>query len=186
MLLAYAKLSLHDELLDSPVPDDPYLGKELERYFPVEMRERFPDAIADPPPAPRDHRDAARQRHHQSRRPDDRHAPRRPDRRRCADDRGGLRGDARLVRPDRAQRRRSTPSTGSVPGALQLQLYGDLQDLLMSRIVWFIRNVDFNGELPRRASSAPTGPASPRSERGLAETLLPPRAGAWDDARPRA
>ena len=46
VLLAYAKLSLHDELLDSPVPDDPYLGKELERYFPAEMRERFPDAIA--------------------------------------------------------------------------------------------------------------------------------------------
>ena len=28
------------------MPDDPYLGKELERYFPAEMRERFPDAIA--------------------------------------------------------------------------------------------------------------------------------------------
>ena len=29
---------------------------------------------------------------------------------------------------------------GSVPGALQLRLYGDLQDLLMSRMVWFIRH----------------------------------------------
>ena len=38
--------SLHDELLDSAVPDDPYLGRELERYFPAAMRERFPDAIA--------------------------------------------------------------------------------------------------------------------------------------------
>ena len=47
VLLAYAKLSLHDELLDSPVPDDPYLGKELERYFPAAMRERFPDAVAN-------------------------------------------------------------------------------------------------------------------------------------------
>src|ERR687893_383819 len=46
VLLAYAKLSLHDALLESPVPDDPYLGKELDRYFPAEMRERFPDAIA--------------------------------------------------------------------------------------------------------------------------------------------
>ena len=47
VLLAYAKLSLHDELLDSPVPDDPYLSKELERYFPAAMRERFPDAVAN-------------------------------------------------------------------------------------------------------------------------------------------
>jgi glutamate dehydrogenase len=31
---------------------------------------------------------------------------------------------------------------GILPGALQLRLYSDLQDLLMSRIVWFIRNVD--------------------------------------------
>ena len=34
VLLAYAKLSLYDELLDSTVPDDPYLGRELGRYFP--------------------------------------------------------------------------------------------------------------------------------------------------------
>jgi glutamate dehydrogenase len=27
------------------VPDDPYLGRELERYFPQALRERFPDAI---------------------------------------------------------------------------------------------------------------------------------------------
>ena len=45
MLLAYAKLALHDELLDSRVPDDPYLGRELDRYFPNEMRERFPEHL---------------------------------------------------------------------------------------------------------------------------------------------
>src|SRR5262249_40053097 len=44
-LLAYAKLSLYTELLDSPVPDDPYLGRELERYFPKEMSERYSDAL---------------------------------------------------------------------------------------------------------------------------------------------
>ena len=37
VLLAYAKLSLHSELLDSPVPDDPYLASELARYFPAAM-----------------------------------------------------------------------------------------------------------------------------------------------------
>src|SRR3712207_7723935 len=36
-------LSLHDAL---PISDDPYLAKELERYFPEAMLERFPDAVA--------------------------------------------------------------------------------------------------------------------------------------------
>ncbi|MGB8567194.1 MAG: NAD-glutamate dehydrogenase domain-containing protein, partial [Pseudolabrys sp.] len=45
VLLAYAKLSLYSELLDSPVPDDPYLGRELERYFPKEMSKRYSDAL---------------------------------------------------------------------------------------------------------------------------------------------
>ena len=45
VLLAYAKLSLYSELLDSAVPDDPYLGRELERYFPKEMSERYDDAL---------------------------------------------------------------------------------------------------------------------------------------------
>ena len=35
MLLAYAKLTLYSELLDSNVPDDPYLGRELEPLFPA-------------------------------------------------------------------------------------------------------------------------------------------------------
>ena len=30
-----------------------------------------------------------------------------------------------------------------VPGALQLSLYADVQNLLLDRIVWFLRNVDF-------------------------------------------
>ncbi|MBX6327362.1 MAG: NAD-glutamate dehydrogenase [Pseudolabrys sp.] len=41
LLLAYAKLSLYNELLESRVPDDPYLGRELDRYFPRELVERF-------------------------------------------------------------------------------------------------------------------------------------------------
>ncbi len=45
VLLAYAKLALHDALLASRVPDAPYLARELERYFPAQMRMRFPDAI---------------------------------------------------------------------------------------------------------------------------------------------
>src|SRR5205085_12079956 len=33
------------DLLDSRVPDDPYLGRELQRYFPGQLVERFPDAL---------------------------------------------------------------------------------------------------------------------------------------------
>src|SRR6202040_3244050 len=45
VLLAYAKLSLNHELLHSQVPDDPYLGRELGRYFPDAVAQAFPDAV---------------------------------------------------------------------------------------------------------------------------------------------
>src|SRR5262249_56667206 len=45
VLLAYAKLSLYSDLLDSKVPDDPYLGRELGRYFPKQIADKFPDAL---------------------------------------------------------------------------------------------------------------------------------------------
>ena len=34
VLLAYAKLTLYDDLLATSVPDDPYLARELSQYFP--------------------------------------------------------------------------------------------------------------------------------------------------------
>jgi NAD-specific glutamate dehydrogenase len=45
VLLAYAKLSLYADLLDSNVPDDPYLGRELGRYFPKLIAQKYPDAL---------------------------------------------------------------------------------------------------------------------------------------------
>src|SRR5262249_56488811 len=45
VLLAYAKLSLNHELVQSSVPDDPYLGRELDRYFPKAIADKFPDAL---------------------------------------------------------------------------------------------------------------------------------------------
>jgi glutamate dehydrogenase len=45
VLLAYAKLALHDALLASDVPDEPYLARELTRYFPQALLEQFPDAV---------------------------------------------------------------------------------------------------------------------------------------------
>src|SRR5204863_1134813 len=40
-LLAYTKIDLFSELLDSDVPEDPYLSAELEAYFPAPLPERF-------------------------------------------------------------------------------------------------------------------------------------------------
>jgi glutamate dehydrogenase len=45
ILLAYSKIWLNTHLLDSDVPEDPYLSTELERYFPAPVRRRFARAI---------------------------------------------------------------------------------------------------------------------------------------------
>src|SRR5262249_47577199 len=45
VLLAYAKLTLYDDLLVTSVPDDPYLIGELSKYFPREIRDRFLDSV---------------------------------------------------------------------------------------------------------------------------------------------
>ncbi len=41
ILLSYAKIVIFQQLLESDVPEDPYLSKELARYFPEPLRERF-------------------------------------------------------------------------------------------------------------------------------------------------
>ena len=41
VLLAYTKIWLAEQLLDSSLPEDPYLRNELYRYFPTPLRERF-------------------------------------------------------------------------------------------------------------------------------------------------
>ena len=46
VLLAYAKMSLHDELLPSDLPDDPQLVEDLVGYFPEGLRQRYAEPIA--------------------------------------------------------------------------------------------------------------------------------------------
>lgn len=46
VLMAYAKLILHDSLLSSPLADDDYFAGELEGYFPPAMRQAFAPQIA--------------------------------------------------------------------------------------------------------------------------------------------
>jgi len=41
ILLSYAKIKLYQQLLDSDVPEDPHLSKELARYFPVPLQEKY-------------------------------------------------------------------------------------------------------------------------------------------------
>jgi glutamate dehydrogenase len=67
---------------------------------------------------------------------------------------------------------------GMLPGRLQLRLYGELQDLLMNRIVWFIRNVDFaKNSLDTIIGAYRAGIAE--VERSLPETLSAEAVQAW-------
>ncbi len=141
VLLAYAKLTLYNELLDSTVPDDPYLGLELGRYFPKEMSERFPDALQ----AHRLRREIIATQLTNS-----------------MINRGGATlivriGDqtgagAAAIAAAFAAVRNSYDLIGlngeidgldnKISGKAQLDLYAAVQDLLLDRLVWFLRNVD--------------------------------------------
>jgi glutamate dehydrogenase len=43
VLLSYDKIKLFQQLLESDVPEDPYLSKELVRYFPEPLHEKYAD-----------------------------------------------------------------------------------------------------------------------------------------------
>jgi glutamate dehydrogenase len=141
VLLAYAKLSLYDDLLESSVPDEPYLARELGRYFPKEIAARFPDALE----------------HHRLRREIiathlansmiNRGGPSLVVR--IADQTGA--SAARIAAAFTATRDSygMTDLNGEIDaldnriaGTLQLELYAAVQDLLLDRIVWGLRNVD--------------------------------------------
>jgi glutamate dehydrogenase len=177
VLLAYAKLALHDELLDSKVPDDPYLGRELERYFPLELRERFPEAIAS----------------HRLRREIiatqlanaivNRGGPTIVTR--LADQTGA---DAPTIAAAYAAARDAfrlgdlnaaiDRLDGVVPGQDQLGLYAEVQDVLMGRIVWFIRNVSLaSGSLDAIVTLYGNGVAE--VERTLPDTLSAAASETW-------
>jgi glutamate dehydrogenase len=141
VLLAYAKLSLYSELLDCAVPDDPYLGRELNRYFPKEMTERFPEALQ----AHRLRREIIATQLTNS-----------------MINRGGATLIVRIADQTGASSaaiaaafaavRNSYDLIGlnteidgldnKVPGKTQLDLYAAVQNLLLDRLVWFLRNVD--------------------------------------------
>jgi glutamate dehydrogenase len=45
VLLAYCKMWLSDELVASDLPEDPWVGTALERYFPTMLKQKFGDVI---------------------------------------------------------------------------------------------------------------------------------------------
>ena len=45
VLLAYAKIALFDDVLESSLPDDPYLENTLGLYFPKLIQKRFPNLV---------------------------------------------------------------------------------------------------------------------------------------------
>ncbi len=49
VLLAYSKIVLTRQLLDSPLPEEPYLRDELHGYFPQQLRDRFAAGIDEHP-----------------------------------------------------------------------------------------------------------------------------------------
>jgi glutamate dehydrogenase len=146
VLLAYAKLALYAELLESNVPDDPYLARELARYFPRALNERFPDAVAQ-------------------------HRLRREiiatSLANAIINRGGPAFAVRIEDQTGADAARIAAAFAAVrdsydlvalnsaidaldnivPADLQLDLYAAVQDLLRDRLVWFLRNADFAGGL---------------------------------------
>jgi len=141
VLLAYAKIVLYDDLLQSDVPDDDYLARELVRYFPKKMQNSYADEI-------------------------DGHRLRREiiatvlsnsmiNRggatllQRIGDQTGATVDDiARAFAAVRdvygltALNEEIDALDNKIAGAVQLELYGQVQNLMQDEVVWFLRNVN--------------------------------------------
>jgi glutamate dehydrogenase len=168
VLLAYAKLTLYDDLLASDVPDDPYLARELSQYFPRQVRDKFPDSVES-------------------------HRLRREiistNLANAVINRGGPACVVRLidetdtdvptiamafVAVDESYRLSRLNDAidaldNRIDGQLQLGLYASVQDLLHSRVVWYVRNVDFSAGL--EAVISRFGPSIREIAAGLDNTL---------------
>jgi glutamate dehydrogenase len=159
VLLAYAKLSLYDDLLESAVPDDPYLAREMARYFPKAIAARFPDALE----------------HHRLRREIiatqlansmiNRGGPSLMVR--IADQTGAA--PAAIACAFAAVRDSYAMSAlnsaidaldNKIAGKVQLDLYAAVEELLLDRMVWFLRNVDLTKGLATVVSHYENGIAT--------------------------
>jgi glutamate dehydrogenase len=143
VLFAYAKLTLYDDLLATAVPDDPYLARELSQYFPCEVQDKFSAAVK----AHRLRREIIS-----------------TNLANAVINRGGPASVVQLIDQSGADvativmafvavdesyglTRLNDAIDGldtRIDGQLQLSLYAAIQDLLRSRMIWYVRNVDFS------------------------------------------
>ncbi|MCW5681480.1 MAG: NAD-glutamate dehydrogenase [Xanthobacteraceae bacterium] len=146
--LAYAKLTLFDDLVASDAPDEPYFNEELLRYFPDAVPERFPDAVE----THRLRREIIATRLGNS--IINRGGPAFVTR--IADETGA---SAALIAKAYAAVRDGYRLTdlnkaidaldAKIPGVAQLALYETVKNLLLERVVWFVRNADFSQGLAK-------------------------------------
>src|SRR5580700_2688386 len=169
VLLAYAKLTLYDDLLAATVPDDPYLARELSQYFPCEVQDKFPPAVK----AHRLRREIIS-----------------TNLANAVINRGGPASVVQLIDQSGADVATIVMAfvavdesyglnrlndaidalDNKIDGQLQLGLYAAVQDLLHSRVVWYVRNVDFSAGL--EAVISRFGPSIREIAAGL-ENALP-------------
>ena len=158
VLLAYAKLSFFDDLIVSKVPDDPYFADELDRYFPERLRKRFAEAVTE----------------HRLRREIVATQLANIVINRCgpaavahfAETTGK---DVPAVAAAYALTRDAfglldlnaaiDALDTRIPGAVQIDLYARVQETLLQRMSWFLKNTDLRGAL---------GPEVKRFQRGVA------------------
>jgi glutamate dehydrogenase len=143
VLLAYAKLALHEDLLHSSVPDDPYLSRELARYFPPAIATRFPDALEEH----RLRRDiiATGLANSMINRGGPALVVRIADQTGASVDR--IAAAFAAVRDSFGLTALNTSIEeldNKIAGAVQLELFAAVQHLLLDRIVWFLRNVELS------------------------------------------
>jgi glutamate dehydrogenase len=170
VLLAYAKNTANADLLKSGVPDDPYLGKELYRYFPERLTETFEDTVTN----------------HRLRREViatvlsnamiNRGGPAFVSEMMAASsaDAGEVAAAyaaARDVYDTPELNREVDALDGKIPGKTQLQLYSETQALLKRETLWFLRNGRFNHGLRSLVDRYRDGVAELR---GLISGLLGP------------
>ncbi|MEM1046373.1 MAG: NAD-glutamate dehydrogenase [Pseudomonadota bacterium] len=142
VLLAYAKITLYDDLLASDVPDDPYFAEELLRYFPPRMLKSYRSEIE----AHRLRREIIATVVANS-----------------LVNRGGPTILTRIsdqTGADSAEIARSFVAVRAayglrdlwdginaldtkIKGAVQLSLYAAIEDFILDEVVWFLRNVSF-------------------------------------------
>jgi len=173
VLLAYAKITLFDDLVQSQVPDDAYLARELIRYFPPLMQGEFSDEING----------------HRLRREIiatmlansmiNRGGP--TFMVRIGDQTGASPAD--IARSFAAVRdaygltelnAEIDALDNQIPGELQLVLYATVQDLVLDQTVWFLRNVSFRDGIAGVVERFSTGltTVEPDLDSVLPQTLL--------------